>query len=203
MAISAEQRKMLTSNSQANMKIEKSESGAVLVLALMFMALTALIVGSLAAFSGNDISNLGHLKTARSATYAADGAVQAAIYGARYSYEATSNAGSFCGTNNSPAGTPPTPFTVDQTAVYVWCSWGAAGVNRQSTFSAYPVAQCTLAACLAGTTKPSGNPYLTAQVSFDDLDTSGHLTSCQSTTNNSSCGLGMTIVAWTVQPGIN
>lgn len=203
MVISAEQRRMGTSQNQGKIGIEEPESGAVLVLAMMFMALTALIVGGLAAFSGNGINNLGHFKTARSATYAADGAVQASIYGVRYSYEATSNSGSFCGTNNSPAGTPPTPFTIDQTAVYVWCTWGPASINRQSTFSAYPAAQCTLAPCLAGTAKPSGNPYLTAQVSFDDLDTSGNLTSCQSTTNDSSCGLGMTIVAWTIQPGIN
>lgn len=203
MAIFAEEPEVVTAKNQVKIGMEGPESGAVLVLAMMFMALTALIVGGLAAFSGNDISNLGHFKTARSATYAADGAVQASIYGVRYSYEATTNTGSFCGTNNSAAGTPPTPFTIDQTEVYVWCTWGPASISRASTFSAYPAAQCTSAACLAGTAKPSGNPYLTAQVSFDDLDTSGNLTSCQSTTLDSSCGLGMTIVAWTVQPGIN
>ena len=46
---------------------ERDEAGAVLVLAVIFMVVTAMIVTGLAAWSGNDIQNVGNLKTARSA----------------------------------------------------------------------------------------------------------------------------------------
>jgi hypothetical protein len=176
------------------------DAGAVLLLALMFMALTSLIVIALVSFSGNDIKNVGHFTSARTATYAADGAIQAAIYSARYSYE-TSNSGSFCGPNQPPnpfalpppSGTPPT-LPANATQIYVWCSWGGASVNRISTFSAYVASQCH-----SLTSPCSGNPYLKAQVAFNDLDSGGNF-HCTSSSDNASCGFGMTILSWTVLP---
>ena len=72
----------------ANLEVDRGindDAGAVLILALIFMVVTSLIVTGLAAFAGNDINNIGNIKThSRSALYAADGAVQTATWNIRF-----------------------------------------------------------------------------------------------------------------------
>lgn len=63
----------------------RGESGATLVLALVFLLITSGVIGSLLTWSGNDLLNARHFSSARSLSYSAGGAVDVAIQDARYS----------------------------------------------------------------------------------------------------------------------
>jgi hypothetical protein len=61
------------------------ESGAILVLALVFLLLSGGIISSLLSWSGSDLLNTKNFSSARSLSYSAGGAVDVAIQSARYS----------------------------------------------------------------------------------------------------------------------
>jgi hypothetical protein len=188
----------------------RDESGAVLVLALVFMVVTALVVTGLAAWSGNDIKNIGNIKSGRSALYAADGAVQTAIWNVRYAYPpGISNGKSatpwtgFCPSFGSGAGT--NPMTVDGWSIDVTCSVtvneGSSPNSRTATFSAYPASRCNGSGC-------GGNSLVTAQVQFNDFSSllvnTCPVENSATWTNEptTSCGTGAITVSWVVQPGL-
>lgn len=169
------------------------ESGAVLVLALVFMVVAALLVTGLTAWSGNDIKNIGNFKTTRSAVYAAGGAIQIATWNIRYSYQGTGSG--FCPTSDSSTSTDP--FTLDNEAIDVWCTITTnegSSDSRKVTLSAYPVADCSPTGC-------SGSPYIQSEVIFNDYS-STNVNECSSTTTT-TCGSGQTVVSWVVQPGLS
>ena len=174
----------------------RNESGAILVLALMFLTISAGLIGGLAAWTGNDLTDIGHLKSTRQIAYAADGAVQTAIYNLRFGYQASSSgSGEFC---QNPTLGSTTPITLNGQSIDVWCQItnDPAGF-RFVTLQAYPSSQC-------GSTC-SNNPYITAMVTFDDgiiSSTGTESDECTSSTVTTSCGLGMQITSWVVQPGL-
>ena len=183
----------------------RDESGAILVLALIFMVVSALVVATLLAFSGNDITNSGKLKSGRSAAYAAEGAIQAAMWNMRYTYPSNLAAG-FCPAtlswqvNTDPFTPGPDSSSLDGQPIIVWC--GATtleGQSRQLTFYAYPASQCGTGSC-------SGNAYVQAQVTYNDLGgtdsgSNNGQYKCNSSTTT-TCGTGMTVNNWIVLPGL-
>jgi hypothetical protein len=62
----------------------RDETGAVLVLALIFLLVAGVIIGSLVSWSSNDLLNTGNLQGGRSLVYSAGGATDVAIQSARY-----------------------------------------------------------------------------------------------------------------------
>ncbi len=64
---------------QSRSAFRHDESGAVLVLALMFAFVVSLIVWGIAEWAGNDLKNTANFETNRAALYAAGGAVENAI----------------------------------------------------------------------------------------------------------------------------
>ena len=62
----------------------RDETGAVLVLALIFLLVAGVIIGSLVSWSSNDLLNTSNLQGARSLAYSAGGATDVAIQSARY-----------------------------------------------------------------------------------------------------------------------
>jgi hypothetical protein len=162
----------------------------VLILALIFMVVTAIIVTGLAAWAGNDIKNIGNLKAGRSSLFAADGVTQDAIWNVRFSY-APSGSG-YC--SNTPWGSP---FSIDGENIYVTCTTTTNESNAASrvvVFSAYPLSQCTSAGC-------SGNPFLQAQVTFEDFSNLNR-NDCSPAGHQTTCGFGMSLNSWVVQPGL-
>jgi len=156
----------------------RDESGAVLVLALVFTMVVSVVVGSLALASANDIINIANFKTSRSTLAAAEGAVQAQIGAMRYMYATT------C---------PGTPYTLDGSSIVVACTAPANGINgasgRTLIFTAYPQGQ------------PS-DVLITANVTFVDYSSTFNTSDCSaSTPNPKTCGTGMTINSWVVRPG--
>jgi hypothetical protein len=153
----------------------RDESGAVLVLALIFTMVVALVVGSLAMASANDILNIANFKSSRSTLAAAEGATQAQIGAMRYVYATTCSG---------------TPYTLNGTSIVVTCT---ATVNpasgRTINYSAYP----------------QGHPssvLITANVTFVDYSSDFNADDCSaSTPNPKTCGVGMTVNSWVVTPG--
>ncbi len=60
------------------------ETGAALVLALVFMVVVGMLVGAMAAWTGNSLQNAANFQSARSQNYALYGATQTAIQNIRY-----------------------------------------------------------------------------------------------------------------------
>ena len=179
---------------QAVSELAQGETGAVLILALIFMVVTALIVTGLTAWSGNDIRNVGNLKTGRSALYASDAATQAAIWNIRYSYPSSATPG-FC---PSSSGTNTHPLVLDNESIDVFCNFTS--INEGSTasrvvnVSAYPAAQC-------GATSCNGIPFVQAEVTFNDFS-SLDSNDCKPAGNQTTCGTGQTVIFWEVQHGL-
>jgi hypothetical protein len=179
----------------------RDESGAVLVLALIFMVVTALLITGLTAWVGNDINNVGTLESGRSALYSSDSAIQVAVANTRYAYP-SSTAPRFC--PNSPSQPTTNPFTIpinpfthrQPIAVSVWCvestNCPISACTRIETLSAYPQSQCTATSC-------AGNPYVQSEVVFDDYTVQNY-NDCSPSGAQTTCGSTMTLYSNVVYP---
>ena len=155
----------------------ESESGAVLILAMIFMVVVGLVVGALASWSGNDIRNIANFRGARGTVSAAEGAVLAQMSTMRFAYVTT------C---------PGTPYPLDGVSIVVTCT---ATVNPAS--SASRVVSFTASPQGAATTV-----LISAQVTYDDFSSGFNKNDClPSIPNPTTCGSGMTVNSWVVRPG--
>ncbi len=180
----------------------RDEAGASLILALLFLVVIGLIVGGLASWTANDLSDAVVFQSARSAEFALNGATQAAIQDIRYTPlinpGETLNASppSFCwGTSGDPT-YGGSELTTQGDPVYVYCStaWSpASSVTRQVTISACLQSELIVPSQAAATC--AAHPGLQTIVDFDDYQSNSDTINpapCQST-----CGTGMTIVSST------
>ena len=164
------------------------ESGAVLILAMVFMLAVGMAILSLLGLSGNDLVNTSHFNTVRSDSYAAGGATEVAIWNTRYSYtSATANPVQCAGTNPS----------VEINGQYFedWCntvSNPGTSNTRVVTFYACPL---TAATASVGLTSMCAQPSLQAVVTFNDYNDL-NVDQCLSNSVQGSCGTGMTLDSW-------
>ena len=168
------------------------DSGAVLVLVLVFMVVVAVIVGGLSDLIMNDVRNTSNFASQRSLQYAATSATDVAMQSIRYvpllSTNTTLNASppSSCGGSESSSvnGAP---------AMAVWCStvWTpTSATTRLVTFSTC-VATAAAASCAA-------NPLLQALVAYDDYGPG--VSSPTQARCVVYCGTGMTVESWLWSP---
>ncbi len=140
----------------------RDESGAVLILALIFVIVTGVVGVALASLTSTNLQATSGLQQKRGTEFAADAGVDAAIQLVRYA-SATYTAGTW-----APCAPGTKPLSMDGTTVYVECTLGNAtppAGGRSVEFLACGANQrpCTTAAT-----------DLTAQVTFDDnADTGG------------------------------
>jgi trimeric autotransporter adhesin len=171
----------------------RDDTGAILILAMIFMLVIGLIVGGLATWTANDLRNSINFQADRQAQYALSSATQVAIQNIRYTplFSSTLNVSppSYCWTS-SPAG--PSELTYGPNQVVVWCStvWNPSSAStRVVTVSACLTSvNSTAAACAA-------SPGLQTIVTFDDYSSSNPTANpgfCL-TPPNGTCGAGMTI----------
>jgi hypothetical protein len=153
-----------------------NETGAVLILALIFALVTALLVGALTTWTANDLHNISNVKSSRSMLAAADGATQVAMGNIRYGFWTS-------GSCYTPAAINGWTFTVTCTAT---------AVNEQSNLSRV----VSVSTYVSGTT----NPVIQAQVTYDDIADAGK-NDCNTSPTPTTCGTGMTVSSWVVQPG--
>lgn len=196
-------------SARSNQQETYGESGAILILALVYIFTIGLIVAALASWTTNDLNNTAHFTNARSLQYALSSVTNTAIQSMRYNPLPTTLAQAqaqvatspgFCWT---PAGSSTydgvtqvvggvTVPNIDGESVAVWCSTVenlAQGTTRVVTFSAC-MSSVTNTACAA-------KPLLQVVVSYDDYPPGGGplLTAqCAPTVN---CGEGMTLQNWT------
>ena len=206
----------------------RDESGAVLVLALIFMVAVGLIVGGLASWTSNDLKNALDFQSARNAQYALSSTSQVAIQNIRYTPllggvdggdgGATLNASppSYCW-GPTPFTAPPTgdsyvsELTVQNYQVAVWCStvWDPTSTStRVVTVSACltsvistPSNPGPLSAVQSAATACAAQPGLQTIVTFDDYSASNptpHTNACSPPPSSEACGTGMTINSSTI-----
>jgi hypothetical protein len=156
----------------------RNESGATLVLALVFITVTSLIVFALMSWSGNNIKSVAAFQDQRTVTYAVNSAMETAVQNVRYSPTACPSTGLVVPSNN---------LTVD-----VYCSpspetEGGTAASRRITFEA-----CTSD---VSPTACASNPYLQVVATFDDYSSSSTIGS--SILCSATCGTTMRINSWT------
>jgi len=174
------------------------EAGAVIVLALMFLVVVGLIVGSLATWATNDLKNTAKFTSARTLQYAANGATQVAIQNIRYTPQLASTVPP--NSTTWPGGTGPgpcwaggAPVQIDNQSMDVFCTT----VYTPTSASTRVV---TFDTCLDGGTASQciANPLLEAVVTYDDYPTG-------SNPQNTAecvvyCGTSMTVNSWVWSP---
>ena len=206
----------------------RDESGAVLVLALIFMVAVGLIVGGLASWTSNDLKNALNFQSARNAQYALSSTSQVAIQNIRYTPllggvdggdgGATLNASppSYCWAP-TPFTAPPagdsyvSELTVQNYQVAVWCStvWNPTSAStRVVTVSACltsvistPSNPGSLSAVQSAATACAAQPGLQTTVTFDDYSASNptpHTNACSPPPSSEACGTGMTVNSSTI-----
>ena len=169
------------------------ETGAALVLALVFMIFIGLVVGSLAEWTGNNLTNAANFQSARNVSFALYGATQTAIQDVRYS--PLLGAGQTLNANPpydcwepSPVPTPPaqSQATLDGVTVDVFCStvWHPTQANTRIV---------TISACVVPTSAQAcaADPGLQTIVTFDDYSTGNP--SINPGVCTTTCGAGMTV----------
>ena len=199
-SLSEPERSRMTLHSEPHVR---DEVGASLILALLFLVVIGLIVGGLASWTANDLSNAVVFQNARSAELALNSGTQLAIQNIRYVPLITPNAMGTDGTlNASPpeycwgAG-PGSELTTQGVTVALWCTtqWNpASSITRVVTINACIMPSNPLVTIGTNnwnslSTSSAKNPGLQTQVSFDDYESNLSTDSpCTST-----CGTGMTI----------
>jgi Tfp pilus assembly protein PilX len=160
-------------------RTSRDESGAVLILALIFLLVIGLIVGGLASWTSNSLKNSVNFQQARSAQYALSSATQVAISNIRYTPllnpNQTLNASppSYCWGTSAPSElTIQSGQGGQSNQVALWCStaWNPSSVATRTV---------TISACLTSVvpdTSPAqcaSTPGLQTLVVFDDYSSNG------------------------------
>lgn len=164
-----------------------NESGASLILALVFLIVVGLIVISIAGLTATDLNVTSAFANSQSTTEAADGAANVAIQYVRYNFDGT--------TLNVPAPCNA-PQSINLT-VQAWCEtqWrpGSASTRFVTVSVCLPTVASTGVAC-------ASNPLLQAIVVIDDYPTSNSNLSCvpgtTQATPGSTCGSQMILNSW-------
>jgi hypothetical protein len=171
-----------------------SETGAILILALVYIIVVSVIVAALASWATNDLNNTSKFNSVRSLQYALGSVTDTAIQSIRYypmvAAGQTLNASppTFCwaltGSNVADQ------LNIDNETVRVWCS-------TTEDFASSQTRVVTFSACLSTITATTcaADPQLQAVVAFDDYPPGQSPT--LSTTCTSTCGEGMQLDNWT------
>jgi hypothetical protein len=194
-------------------KRSEDESGALLILALIFMTVISVICASLTVWATNDLNNTSKFASALSLQDASNSITQLALQDVRYNFTAsTLNA-----TPPVPCWTPQSPAAPVSQALFngqnvaVWCStqWNPLSVDtRVVTFSTcldagnVAVPTGTTPAVIAGYAAAcQADPFLQAVVDFDDFPSTISASNC-SPLGNSSCGTTFTVESWAFDPPV-
>jgi hypothetical protein len=172
------------------------ESGAVLILALVYIIVVGLVVAALLSWTTNDLNNTKHFNAASETRYAVSSAMTTAIESVRYS-----PLESPVPTKNVPTGweecwTPTSgtvsSLTVDGYTVDVYC-------NTVEDVTQAATRKVTFVACLSSVSATSceANPLLSAVAVFDDYPAGGGIIlSTQCNLEGAPCGEGETLKSW-------
>jgi hypothetical protein len=187
-----------------------SERGSSLILALVYIVAVSLIVGALADWAMNDLSNTTHFQNASSLDDAISGATEVAIQSVRYypNYNVGTTSPTFGNCWTPPSGTyaSDVPFTADSNAlIAVWCST-LENLKSPSTRIVTLIA-CPVTATYPVDSTPHASsaevhcalqPNLLAVVTIDDYPSGGGGLLTQTCSGGQGvCGFAATTNQWT------
>jgi hypothetical protein len=163
------------------------EGGAILVLAVIFMIIVALMLLALLNLSGNDLLNTSNLLSQQSLEYSAGGATNTAIENVRYNPSVYSSSGQNC-----LAGVTSISLTY-KLPIFVDCVSVTNPAPPAPQIFLPPITrEVIFYACVTGSCSPgSPNDVITATVDFVDGPT------C-STSSTGACGSQLSIKSWLV-----
>lgn len=186
----------------------RDESGAVLILALIYILVIGLVVGTLSTWASNDLNNTTEFDVANQIHSVAASVTNTAIQSIRYSpmpaSTPTQDVPTSVGNCWTPsAGSPASQLTIDG---YTFASWCTTTENNSSsntrTVTVY-TCQSALTSSSTGTAISQAistcvaDPVVQAQVIFDDYPSGGSvLLSTQCNIQAGQCGYGQTLVYW-------
>jgi hypothetical protein len=177
----------------------RDETGAVLILALIFLVVVGGVVGSLSTWATNDLNNTSKFTAARSLQYAVSSATETAIADIRYtpllSTTWNANPPAPCWGSGSSSGLT----NIDGYNVDVWCStsWNTSSALATRTVT---ISACAVTSIQVGETPTQlatscgTNPELQAVVAFGDYPSGNsrpNVAECQV-----YCGQSMTVDSW-------
>jgi hypothetical protein len=167
----------------------RGDDGSILVLALVFLIVTSLTVFAIATFAGNSLLQTTEFNTANALDYATGAAVQTEANYQRYLYQDTTTSLNTC-MPTTTNGEEYVQFDNENVAVYCTIvNTPTSAATRVITYYSCPYT-VSEADCYA-------NPYLEAVVTFDDYSEDNVL-SCDSVSDELTCGTGMAITSWDV-----
>jgi Tfp pilus assembly protein PilV len=173
-----------------------TDSGAVLILALIYIVVVSVIVLALSGWATNDLKNTTKFSSANSTNSAATGAADVALQSMRYNPipAATPTGGTATpyGECWTPASGSVSQLTVDSVAIQEWCSTTENLASPQTRI-------VTIDSCVSSSgTSVCGNPWLVIEVAFNDYPPGGLplLTTQCNLASQPTCGEGMTIQSW-------
>jgi hypothetical protein len=177
----------------------QGETGAVLILALVYLVAVSLVLLALASWTTNDLSSTSVFASSRSLQYAANSVTETAIQSVRYTpllstgqtiQTLDASPPNYCWGN----GTSNSALVVDNDNVTVWCSTVWTPLNVTST------RVVTFSTCLSTVSAVAcaQNPLLQAVVAFDDYPTGPSApTSAQCVV---FCGTSLVVKSWVWAP---
>jgi hypothetical protein len=182
--------------------LDRSERGASLILALVFIVVVAVIVGAISSMAINDLGNTTHFNSAAALDYSASSVANLAIQGVRYAPQAVDGSA-----GTGPCWTTPTSLYVSEQSfngqlVAIWCT----SVHHAGSSQSRDV---TMIAC-ASTLPPNAsqassngaeatcasNPLLTLVEAYDDYSPAGTDTCVGAKASISTCGFGASTLVW-------
>jgi len=163
------------------------ESGAVLILAVVFMIVVALMLVALLNLSSNDLLNTSNLLSEQSLEYSASGATNAAIQNVRYNPTTFTGPGQNCLPGQSS-------ITLTYTLpIYVDCvSVTNPAPPAQQIFFPPITREVTFYACVTGSCS-AGNAHDVITATVDYVDGQACTTS-----STGACGTQLSIKTWLV-----
>ena len=183
----------------------RDERGSSLILALVYIVAISLIVGALADWAMNDLTNTSHFQNASTLDNAVSGATEVAIQSIRYypNYANTTSP-NYGACWNLLSGVYASDVTINSDLVAVWCSTVEnlkSPNTRVVTFIACPESASAVSSASAATTAQGtclSNPTLKAVVTIDDYPSGGGGLLTQTCSGGQGvCGFAATTNQWT------
>jgi hypothetical protein len=170
---------------------DRSERGASLIIALVFIVVVAVVVGAISSLALNDLNNTGNFNSATGTTYAATNVANLAIQSVRYNPQTVNGTPGPCwGTGISEQAFDDFKANV---TVAIWCDSVAHNGSSQSRVVTMYACPLPLGANEANC---QNSPLLTLVEAYDDYSASGTDT-CPTNPSASTCGFGASTLVWT------
>ena len=171
---------------------DRSERGASLIIALVFIVVVAVIVGAISSLALNDLNNTGNFNSATGTTYAATNVANLAIQSVRYNPQSVNGTPGPCwGSGVSDQAFDDFKANV---TVAIWCDSVAHNGSSQSRV-------VTMYACPlplgSNEVNCQNSPLLTLVEAYDDYSASGTDTCSAINPGSSTCGFGASTLVWT------